>query len=51
MAYDKSAKVLMLSGAEEKKSIIKAVSLGARGYAVKPPNRSILLEKIRKILE
>ena len=51
MAYDKDAKILMLSGAEEKKSIIKAVSLGARGYVVKPPNRLILLEKIRKILE
>ena len=51
MAFDNNAKVLMLSGAEEKKSIIKAVSLGARGYVVKPPDREILMEKIRKILK
>ena len=37
--------------AEDKKSIIKAVSLGARGYVIKPPDREILLEKIRKILK
>ncbi|MCF8130461.1 MAG: response regulator [Deltaproteobacteria bacterium] len=50
MGFDKSAKILMLSGAEEKKAIIKAISMGARDYVVKPPDRQILLEKIRKIL-
>ena len=51
LEHDKSARVLMLSGAEEKKSIIKAISMGARDYVVKPPDRKILLEKIRKILK
>jgi len=35
MGFDKSAKILMLSGAEEKKAIIKAISMGARDYVVK----------------
>jgi len=51
MAFDKDARILMLSGAEEKKAIIKAISMGARDYVVKPPDRQILLEKIRKILK
>lgn len=51
MNYDKSAKILMLSGAEDKKSIIKAISMGAKDYVIKPPDRAILLEKIRKILK
>ncbi len=50
MAFDKSARILMLSGAEEKKPIIKAISMGARDYVVKPPDRGILLKKIKKIL-
>jgi two-component system chemotaxis response regulator CheY len=51
MGFDKNAKILMLSGAEEKKSIIKAISMGARDYVVKPPDREVLLEKIKKILK
>ena len=50
MAFDGNAKVLMLSGAEEKKPIITAVSMGAKGYVIKPPDRKVLLEKIQNIL-
>lgn len=42
--------VLVLSGLEDKASIYKAMSLGAREYLTKPVKASLLIQKTRKLL-
>lgn len=49
--FDANARVVMLTGAEEKKNIIRAISLGAKDYVVKPPAPEGLLEKIKNVLQ
>ncbi len=49
--YDSNARVVMLTAAEDKKAIIEAVSLGAKGYIVKPPSPDKVLEKIKNALQ
>ena len=42
--------VVMLTSEGEKSTVVEAVSKGAKNYIVKPPERSNVLEKLRKAL-
>ncbi|MEI6336874.1 MAG: response regulator [Methylococcaceae bacterium] len=43
--------ILMLTGRNEKDSVIKCREAGAKGYIVKPFTRAILIAKIREVLQ
>jgi DNA-binding NarL/FixJ family response regulator len=51
LSHDKNARVVMLTAAEDKKDILKAVAAGARGYILKPPTREAVLKKVKAALE
>ena len=48
LQYDSAAKVLMVTSEGDKETVIEAVTAGAKGYIVKPPNKARVCEK-RKI--
>lgn len=49
--YDGNAKVVMLTSEGQKQVVIVAISMGARGYIVKPPNKAKVCEKVKQALE
>mgnify|MGYP003565708737 CR=1 FL=1 len=51
MAFDRNAKIIMLTTEAEKDKIIKAVEMGAKSYIVKPINKDKAIEKIKNVLE
>lgn len=50
LAWDRNAKIVMLTSEGQKDTVIEAVSCGARGYIVKPPNKAKLCEAVKKAL-
>ena len=51
LAYDKDAKIVMLTSEGQKSTVAEAVSAGARGFVVKPPNKALLCEKVKQALQ
>ena len=51
LEYDKNARVVMLTSEGEKQTVIDAVSMGAKGYIVKPPNKAKVCTNVKKALE
>jgi two-component system chemotaxis response regulator CheY len=49
--YDKEAKVVMLTSEGEKRVVLDAITMGARGYIVKPPKKAQVCEKVKQALE
>ncbi len=49
--YNQHAKVVMLTSEGEKNTVLEALRLGAKGYIVKPPKKSILCERVKIALE
>lgn len=47
LAYDKNARIVMLTSEGQRKTVIDAIKVGARGYIVKPPNKTIVCEKVK----
>jgi len=47
---DPNARVVMLTSESEQKMVLEAVQSGAKNYVVKPPDRGILLDKIKASL-
>jgi len=50
MAFDKNAKVVMISALGKEELVKKALLLGARNYIVKPLDRKKVLERISSVL-
>lgn len=50
MAYDKNAKVVMISALGKEELVKKALLLGAKNYIVKPLDRKKVLERIGSVL-
>ena len=50
LEYDRKAKVIMLTSEGEKQLVIEAVTMGAKGYIVKPPNKAKICEKVKNVL-
>ncbi len=50
LAWDKNAKVVMLTSEGQKETVLEAVSCGAKGYIVKPPNKAKLCAAVKKAL-
>ena len=50
LAYDRDAKVVMLTSEGQKSTVAEAVSAGASGFVVKPPNKTLLCEKVKQAL-
>ena len=46
----KDVPAMVLSGLNDQNSVVKAISLGAKDYIVKPIRASLLLQKVRKAL-
>ena len=46
----KDVPVMVLSGLNDQNSVVKAISLGAKDFIVKPIRASLLLQKVRKAL-
>jgi two-component system chemotaxis response regulator CheY len=50
MAFDKNAKVVMISALGKEELVKKALLLGAKNYIVKPLDRKKVLERIASVL-
>jgi two-component system chemotaxis response regulator CheY len=50
LAYDPNAKVVMLTSEGQKDIVITALTAGAKGYVVKPPNKATLCERVKSAL-
>ena len=49
--YNKEAKVVMLTSEGQKQTVVDAISMGAKGYIVKPPNKAKVCAKVKSVLE
>ena len=49
--YDKAAKVVMLTSEGQKQIVVDAITMGAKGYVVKPPNKAKVCAKVKRVLE
>ena len=49
--YDKAAKVVMLTSEGQKQTVVDAITMGAKGYVVKPPNKAKVCAKVKSVLE
>ncbi len=49
--YDKAAKVVMLTSEGQKQTVVESISMGAKGYIVKPPNKAKVCAKVKSVLE
>ena len=49
--YNKDAKVVMLTSEGQKQTVLDAISMGAKGYVVKPPNKAKVCAKVKSVLE
>jgi two-component system chemotaxis response regulator CheY len=49
--YNKEAKVVMLTSEGQKQTVVEAISMGAKGYVVKPPNKAKVCAKVKSVLE
>jgi two-component system, chemotaxis family, chemotaxis protein CheY len=50
LAYDAKARVVMLTSEGQKDIVMNALSAGAKGYVVKPPNKAALCERVKSAL-
>lgn len=50
LAYDAKARVVMLTSEGQKDIVVNALSTGAKGYVVKPPNKAALCERVKAVL-
>ena len=50
MAFDKNAKVVMVSALGKEELVKKSLLLGAKNYIIKPLDRKKVLERISKVL-
>ena len=51
MAFDKNAKVVMVSALGKEELVKKSLVVGAKSYIIKPLDRKKVLERIAKILQ
>jgi two-component system chemotaxis response regulator CheY len=51
LKWDRHAKVIMLTSEGQKQTVVEAISLGAKGYIVKPPKKANVCEKVKAVLE
>jgi two-component system, chemotaxis family, chemotaxis protein CheY len=49
-AYDANARVVMLTSEGQKDIVMTALTAGAKGYVVKPPNKATLCERVKSAL-
>jgi len=49
--FDKNARIIMLTSEGQRDTVIDAIKMGARGYIVKPPNKTIVCEKVKYAIE
>jgi len=50
LEIDPTARVVMLTSESEQKMVLEAIQSGAKNYVVKPPDRVLLLEKVKASL-
>ena len=50
LAYDSNAVIVMLTSEANRDTVMEAIALGARGYIVKPPERSAVAETLKRAL-
>ena len=51
LGWDKNAKIIMLTSEGQKQTVIDAISMGAKGYIVKPPKKANVCDKVKAALE
>jgi two-component system chemotaxis response regulator CheY len=50
LAHDANARIVMLTSEGQKEIVMTAITAGAKGYVVKPPNKATLCERVRSAL-
>jgi len=50
LEHDRNARVVMLTSEGQKDIVMTAISAGAKGYVVKPPNKATLCERVKSAL-
>lgn len=51
IAFDKGARIVMITSDSEDSTVKEAIMNGAKNFAVKPPERKLLLDKIKASLK
>ena len=51
LGHDKDANVLMVTSEGDRETVIEAITAGAKGYIVKPPNKARVCEKVKFALQ
>lgn len=51
LAFDGSARVIMLTSDSEQSIVVDAIKKGAKGYIIKPPERGTVIEKVAAALK
>ena len=51
LAYDRDAKVIMLTSEGQKETVVEAMTAGAKGFVVKPPDKKTVCDKVKEVLE
>ncbi len=49
--YNREARVVMLTSEGQKQTVVESISMGAKGYIVKPPNKAKVCAKVKSVLE
>ena len=51
LAYDRDARIVMLTSEGQKETVVDAMQTGAKGFIVKPPQKAMVCEKVKEALE
>ena len=51
LGWDPNAKIIMLTSEGQKQTVVDAMSMGAKGYIVKPPSKAKVCDKVKAVLE
>ncbi|MCK4906673.1 MAG: response regulator [Spirochaetes bacterium] len=50
LKFDKDAKIVMLTSDADQNLVVESIAAGAKNYIIKPPDRSVVLDKVRSSL-
>lgn len=51
LAYDKDARVVMLTSEGQKETVVEAMAAGAKGFIVKPPDKKTVCDRVKEAIE
>jgi len=50
LAYDRDARIVMVTSEGQKETVVEAIQAGARGFIVKPPDKESVCNRVKEAL-